>query len=50
MRWKKEGRSGTQSYRYDAEHRMVEVTTARGTYRYVYDALGRRTEKTAHQP
>nr|CAC9163805.1 Uncharacterized conserved protein [Escherichia coli] len=26
----KEGRSGTQSYRYDAEHRMVEVTTARG--------------------
>ncbi|MED0175715.1 RHS repeat domain-containing protein, partial [Escherichia marmotae] len=23
----KQGRSGTQSYRYDAEHRMVEVTT-----------------------
>ncbi|EOM5446799.1 RHS repeat domain-containing protein, partial [Escherichia coli] len=46
----KEGRSGTQSYRYDAEHRMVEVTTARGTYRYVYDALGRRTEKQHISP
>ncbi|WP_252357386.1 RHS repeat domain-containing protein, partial [Escherichia coli] len=38
------------SYRYDAEHRMVEVTTARGTYRYVYDALGRRTEKQHISP
>ncbi|WP_244599799.1 RHS repeat domain-containing protein, partial [Escherichia coli] len=46
----KAGRSGTQSYRYDAEHRMVEVTTARGTYRYVYDALGRRTEKQHISP
>ncbi|MCV8151028.1 RHS domain-containing protein, partial [Escherichia coli] len=35
---------------YDAEHRMVEVTTARGTYRYVYDALGRRTEKQHISP
>ncbi|MCN1934090.1 RHS domain-containing protein, partial [Escherichia coli] len=42
--------SGTQSYRYDAEHRMVEVTTARETYRYVYDALGRRTEKQHISP
>ncbi|HGB9583654.1 TPA: RHS repeat domain-containing protein, partial [Escherichia coli] len=32
------------------EHRMVEVTTARGTYRYVYDALGRRTEKQHISP
>ncbi|WP_244599762.1 RHS repeat domain-containing protein, partial [Escherichia coli] len=46
----KAGRSGTQSYRYDAEHRMVEVTTVRGTYRYVYDALGRRTEKQHISP
>ncbi len=29
---------------------MVEVTTARGTYRYVYDALGEADGKTAHQP
>ncbi|MEF7950800.1 RHS repeat domain-containing protein, partial [Escherichia coli] len=27
-----------------------EVTTARGTYRYVYDALGRRTEKQHISP
>ncbi len=29
---------------------MVEVTTARETYRYVYDALGRRTEKQHISP
>ncbi|EDS4738611.1 RHS repeat protein, partial [Salmonella enterica subsp. enterica serovar Oranienburg] len=45
----KQTRSGTQRYRYDAEHRMVEVSLSRGgaeeRYGYVYDALGRRTEK-----
>ncbi len=45
----KRGRNGTQHYRWDAEHRLTEVRVIRGStvrrYGYVYDALGRRTEK-----
>ncbi len=33
---------GVNLYRYDALDRLIEATTPAGTYRYIYDALGRR--------
>ena len=37
---------GVNTYRYDALDRLIEAKTPTGTYRYVYDALGRRVART----
>ncbi len=36
---------GVHIYRYDALDRLVEAKTPKGTYQYIYDALGRRVAR-----
>jgi RHS repeat-associated protein len=54
---KRSSKHGLQTFAYDAEHRLIQVTkhestgykqTATQTTKFTYDALGRRTSKTHH--
>jgi RHS repeat-associated protein len=54
---KRSAKHGLQTFAYDAEHRLIQVTkhestgykqTATQTTKFTYDALGRRTSKTHH--